>query len=66
MNDQVEMIGVPTALELARKKGIHCVYATMIKWIKANNLGYQPLGEGSRWNVNKKLLEEFLENGPKK
>jgi hypothetical protein len=72
MNDKThstaepEIIGVPDALALAHKRGINCVYATMIKWVRENNLGYQALGEGSRWNITKHKLEEFLTHGPQK
>lgn len=63
---QATFISVAQAVEIAKKRGVPCTHATMIVWIKENDLGYQALGKGCRWNVNKIKLEEFLTHGPKK
>lgn len=59
-----EFISIPKALEIAHGMGIPCAYATMIAWVNKNKLGYQALGKGGRYMVNKTKLEEFLTNGP--
>ena len=59
-------ISITRAIEIANETGIPCVEATAIKWVRENELGYQALGKGGRWNVNEELWKGFLSNGPRR
>jgi hypothetical protein len=64
--EEIKYFTPEEALEKAKRAGMNITYATLLKWVDTNKLGFQPGGAGSKWFVDKEKFNKFLEGNFKK
>lgn len=53
-------ITIVEAMTIAKGAGKTVTRATLIQWIRKNNLGHQPAGFWGRWYIYKEKFERFI------